>query len=69
MNNVSKCVNKLTVSCNWEIMKKISSDIFRVYGIVSKQKDNKRVNKCAYEIHLKCILIKDQIAKILLVDE
>ena len=50
MNTDSKYVNKFTLSCDCESIKKILSDIFRVNGIVSKHKDNNNVNNCAYEI-------------------
>ena len=50
MKTVSKYVNKFTLSCNCEIIKKISSYIFRVNDIVSKQKDHKKVNNCDYDI-------------------
>jgi len=50
MKTVSKYVNKFTLSCNCEIIKKISSYVFRVNDIVIKQKDHKKVNNCVYDI-------------------
>jgi len=50
MNTVSKYANNFPLFYNYEIIKKISSYIFRVNGVVSKQKDHKKVNNCAYEI-------------------
>jgi len=44
MYTVSKYVNNFTLSCNFKLLKKILYYIFRVNGIVSKQKDNKKVN-------------------------
>ena len=52
MKTVSKYVNKFKLSCNCEIIKKISSYIFRVNGIVSKQKDHEKVNDCVDDIFL-----------------
>ena len=39
MKTVSKYVNKFTLSCNCKIIKKISSYIFRINDIVTKQKE------------------------------
>jgi len=49
MKTFSKDVNKFTLSCNCEIIKKILSNIFRVIDIVSKQKYHKKVNNCVYK--------------------
>jgi len=43
MKTVSKYENKFTLSCNCEIIEKISSYIFRVNDMVSKQEDHKRL--------------------------
>jgi len=48
MKTVSKYVNKFTLSCHCEIIKKMSSFIFRVNDIVRKQEDHKKVNTCVF---------------------